>query len=126
MNFNSSLVRLKEIILLDLTTSEIYFNSSLVRLKVTLESVTGFTFKTFQFQFGTIKSFSYFPSPIQENNFNFSLVRLKDQFLNFVNVSQVLFQFQFGTIKRFFVLGILLLKLIYFNSSLVRLKVISI
>src|SRR5690606_18719229 len=55
-NFNSSLVRLR-----DLTSPEVIeayrnFNSSLVRLRVNLNSVTFYQVSLFQFQFGTIKS----------------------------------------------------------------------
>ncbi len=77
-NFNSTMVRLKESLLLRTKPRLINFNATMGRLKE-FKKETGRPFTTeFQFHYGTIKRKTMIYTPLNKINFNSTMVRLKE------------------------------------------------
>ena len=121
VNFNSSMVRLKEGILFAVPDTLVYFNSSMVRLKA-IPILQRFQQRTFQFQYGTIERSSRCQTcqttwdisiPVWYDWKSAGRSKLK---------RRIIFQFQYGTIERVPVVTDEEREQ-YFNSSMVRLKV---
>ena len=136
------MVRLKAQANFSLSTNCRHFNSTMVRLKAGMLASACQSKGLFQFHYGTIKSLFRMILHRVSNYFNSTMVRLKDRpnskkcklLANFnstmvrlkalrVDLLRTFFKFQFhyGTIKRFTRL-VLTTSLIYFNSTMVRLK----
>ena len=98
INFNSTMVRLKERTSLYRWIANVYFNSTMVRLKV-LTVVSTIRQLRFQFHYGTIKSDAHADRQVCHHDFNSTMVRLK-----------------------VFARYLLVQKHLYFNSTMVRLK----
>jgi len=79
------------------------------------------TSKSFQFQYGSIKSFLLFLRQIEQIDFNSNMVRLKGKPPTKKNIPKS-FQFQYGSIKSD-IKGAFNQILMDFNSNMVRLKV---
>ena len=101
-NFNSSMVRLKDVTNVYRLIRSGNFNSSMVRLKARMLGINPAEEKPFQFQYGSIKSKGTVFKKSCFSYFNSSMVRLKEgggEAVTQVNA----FQFQYGSIKSFIV-----------------------
>ena len=114
------MVRLKVVFPFIIVVVFISFNSNMVRLKVLLGLFYYTLLLVFQFQYGTIKSFSNQKRSLCIRRFNSNMVRLKDSQRE-EHGSSPQFQFQYGTIKRTCDTHVSC-EVSSFNSNMVRLK----
>ncbi len=77
LNFNSCMVRLKEVVGTTITSANIDFNSCMVRLKVANPIGAVLAVIVFQFLYGTIKGNAHLQVNGSSPDFNSCMVRLK-------------------------------------------------